>query len=140
VSELHAHEVKPIVGVVTVDDQAVFPEAARAVIEATDGFETLGEACSGEEALVLVDEVDPDLILIDVRMPGMSGIETAARLSVSHPASTIVLVSSEELEGLPAEVERCGAAAYLAKELFGTAALRRLGMLHGARVSRRPPR
>ena len=139
-SELHAHEVKPIVGVVTVDDQGVFPQAARAVIEATEGFESLGEACSGEEALVLVDEVDPDLILIDVRMPGMNGIETAARLSALHPASTIVLVSSEEWEGLPAEAERCGAAAYLAKEQFCTAALRRLGMLHGARVSRRLPR
>ena len=119
------------VGVVTVDDQAVFREVAREVIEATDGFESLGEAGSGEEALRLADEVDPDLVLVDVRMPGMNGVETASRLAAAHPKATIVLVSSEDRSALPTGAESCGAAALLCKEEFGTGALRRLWALHG---------
>ena len=82
----------------TVDDQAVFRQAAREVIEATDGFEHLGEAGSGEEALALAGELDPDLVLVDVRMPGIDGFETARRLSAAHPASTVVLISTECLD------------------------------------------
>ena len=52
------------------------------MIEATDGFEHLGEAGSGEEALALVRELDPDLVLVDVRMPGINGFETARRLAL----------------------------------------------------------
>ena len=101
------------------------------MIEATDGFESLGEACSGEDALLLADDVDPDLVLVDVRMPGMNGVETASRLAAAHPTATIVLVSSEDRTALPADVERCGAAALLCKEEFGTAALRQLWAIHG---------
>jgi CheY-like chemotaxis protein len=56
-------------GVVTVDDQAVFRAAAREVIDATPGFQAVGEAASGEEALALLERVDPGLVLMDVRMP-----------------------------------------------------------------------
>ena len=104
--------------------------------EATPGFESQGEATSGEEALALADEVDPDLVLIDVRMPGMSGVETASRLSAAHPTATSVLVSSDDRTALPADVERCGAAAFLCKEEFGTSALTRLWALHGQGRSR----
>lgn len=124
------------VTVLTVDDQAVFRRAARTVIESTPGFEPIGEATDGEEALVLADEVDPDLVLIDVRMPGMNGVETARRLFAAHPTSTIVLVSSEDMADLPADAERCGAVALLPKERLGPAALRRLWELCGRRAPR----
>ena len=71
----------PTVGVLTVDDQQVFREVAVAVIEATPGFEPVGQAASGEEALRLLETLRPDLALIDVRMPGMDGVETARRLA-----------------------------------------------------------
>jgi DNA-binding NarL/FixJ family response regulator len=128
------------VSVVTVDDQAVFRRVAREVIEATPGFELFGEAASGEEALALADEVEPDLVLIDVRMPGMNGVETASRLAAAHPTSTIVLVSSEDRSALPTAVECCGVAALLCKEEFGTTALRQLWALHGPGASRPAPR
>ena len=69
----------------TVDDQSVFRRVARELIEATDGFAHLGEATCGEEALVLADELRPDLVLLDVCMPGIDGLETARRLRASHP-------------------------------------------------------
>ena len=119
------------VSVVIVDDQAVFRQVAREVIDATAGFEQLGEAAGGEEALALADEVEADLVLIDVRMPGMSGIETARRLSASHPRSRIVLISTDEPGDMPSDAESCGAVALLSKEDFGPPALRRLWALHG---------
>src|SRR3954447_18595440 len=68
------------VGVVVVDDQLVFRQVARAVIAMTPGFELLGEAPSGEEAIAAVSDLHPDLVLLDVRMPGMDGIETTGHL------------------------------------------------------------
>ena len=121
----------------TVDDQAAFRQAAREVIEATDGFEHLGEAGSGEEALALAVELDPDLVLVDIRMPGIDGFETARSLSAAHPAATVVLISAERLEEHPSGDEFFGAAAFVRKEDFGPAMLRQLWVDHG-RHTRRP--
>jgi DNA-binding NarL/FixJ family response regulator len=123
------------VGVVTVDDQAVFRRAAREVIEATPGFELLGEAAGGEAALDLADAVEPDLILVDVRMPGIDGVETARRLCAAHPASIVVLVSSEDSATMPSDLGACGAVAFLQKETFGQPALRRLWAAYGRPAS-----
>ena len=84
------------VTVLTVDDQAVFRRAARELIAATPGFEEIGQASSGPEALELAAERRPDLVLLDVRMPGMDGIETARRLLESESDAVIVLISLEE--------------------------------------------
>jgi DNA-binding NarL/FixJ family response regulator len=123
------------VGVITVDDQAAFRRVARDVIEATRGFVCLGEAACGEEAQVLADRLDPDLVLVDVRMPGLDGLETARRLSVAHPESTIVLLSSDELDAASPAIRSSGATAFLSKRHLGPARLERLWAEHG----RRPP-
>jgi two-component system invasion response regulator UvrY len=119
------------VGVVTVDDQPVFRGAARDVIEATPGFEAVGEACSGEEALGVVDELAPQLVLVDVRMPGMDGIETAQRIRAAHPQVVIVLISIEDPENLPAAAATSGAAALVCKQDLGPRLLRSLWAAHG---------
>ena len=119
------------VGVLTVDDHAGFRAAARQVIEATDGFAALGEAGSGEEALALADALDPDLVLIDVRMAGIDGLETARRFKSAHPRSLLVLVSTEDP---PAGASACGASALIRKECFGPSELRRLWGSHGPTV------
>jgi two-component system invasion response regulator UvrY len=122
---------RAFVRVVTVDDQALFRQVAREVIEATPGFELVGEAAGGEAALDLADEVEPDLILVDVQMPGIDGLETARRLCAAHPASIVVLVSSEDSAAMPSDFGGCGAVAFLPKEDFGQPALRRLWAAHG---------
>ena len=121
------------VKVMTVDDQAVFRVVARRVIEATAGFEHVGEATTGEQALALADELDPDLIFIDVRMPGIDGLETARRLRSSHPKSTTVLISTAAIASLPRGFASCGAAAFVRKQDFGPSLLRRLWTEHGRR-------
>jgi two-component system invasion response regulator UvrY len=123
----------PTVKVMTVDDHAVFREVAREVVQATMGFEHVGDATSGEEALALAESLDPDLILIDLRMPGIDGLETARRLRVSRPDATTVLISTAAFESLPGGFATCGAAAFVRKQDFGPSTLRRLWAEHSRR-------
>src|ERR1043165_2640900 len=83
--------------VLAVDDRAVFLRATRELIAATPGFRQGGEAASGAEALELAADLHPDLVLLDVHMPGMDGVETARRLIESDPQTVVVLVSLDEL-------------------------------------------
>ncbi len=119
------------VGVLVVDDQAHFRRVALEVVGATPGFEPLGEAASGEEALALVADLRPELILLDVRMPVMDGIETARRLSTEHPGGVVILISIDDPSELPDEVGSCGAKTLIRKQDFGSLALRRLWSTHG---------
>src|SRR3954451_18498495 len=119
------------IGVLVVDDQLVFRQVAHEVIDATEEFELLGEAASGPHALAAVAELNPDLVLLDVRMPGMDGIETATRLHRQHPESVVVLISVDEAPNLPGGVSSCGAAALVRKQDFGPALLRRVWTTHG---------
>jgi two-component system, NarL family, invasion response regulator UvrY len=111
------------VTVLAVDDQAVFRRAARSLIAATPGFEQVGEASSGAEALELAAKLDPDLVLIDVRMPDMDGIETARRLARADARAVVVLTSIEDVPELPSSVASVGAEAYLRKQDLTTDAL-----------------
>ncbi len=105
--------------VLVVDDQAPFREAAKAVVGASSGFELAGEAESGERAVELVEALAPDLVLMDIKMPGIGGIEATRRIAESHPATVTFLVSTYAERDLPAAVESAHAAAYINKEDFG---------------------
>jgi DNA-binding NarL/FixJ family response regulator len=119
------------VSVVTVDDQAVFRETARDVIDATPGFDAVGDADSGEAALTVVDELRPQLVLVDVRMPGMNGVETARRIRAAHPDTLVVLISIEEPNNLPAAAASEGCP-LVRKQDFGPGLLRELWAEHGS--------
>lgn len=119
------------VTVVTVDDQEVFLSVARDVVEATPGFTTIAQATSGEDALRVVDEHKPELVLIDVRMPGMGGIETSRRIKQAHPDVVVVLVSIEEPSNLPAP-SVSGAVALVRKQDLGSRMLQGLWLAHGS--------
>ena len=121
------------VRVLAVDDQEVFLRAARTLIAATPGFEQVGEAGSGQEALALAADLRPDFVLVDVRMPGMDGIETARRLADNDPDAVVVLISIEELPELPSAVNSAGAAALVRKQDLSAATLRDLWSTHCGR-------
>jgi DNA-binding NarL/FixJ family response regulator len=84
------------VRVLIVDDAPFFREVARELIDATAGFECVGAACSGEEGIDEADRLRPDLVLMDVRMPGIGGLEAARRLSACGNPAVVVLVSADE--------------------------------------------
>lgn len=89
----------PPVRVAIVDDQAPFRRVARAVVGRTPGFEVVADANSGEEAVRLCRELHPDLLLIDVQMPGMGGVEAARRVRAAG-WSLVVLVSTQSRDDL----------------------------------------
>ena len=104
------------VRVVIVDDQPPFREAARLVFDLLDDFDVVAEATSGEEALAVVEALAPDLVLMDINLPGMSGVEATRRLRELHPDVVAVLVSTYEVEDLPRGAATSGALAYVHKE------------------------
>ena len=109
-----------------VDDQRPFREAARRVVDATAGFAWAGEAASGEEAVMLVRERAPDIVIMDVRMPDMDGIQAARLLAAERPEVTVLLVSAEPLASPAADLLRSRATAFSRKQHFGPALLRLL--------------
>jgi DNA-binding NarL/FixJ family response regulator len=113
-----------VVGVLTVDDHELFRRAAADIIEATDGFEMIGEAACGKEALALVGTLEPELVLMDVRMPEMSGVEAARLMKDAYPETTIALITMEDFWALPPETASCGAVAVIRKQDFGPLLLR----------------
>ena len=121
------------VRVLAVDDGAAFRKAAAAMIAYTAGFEVAGESTDGESAVRLACELDPDLILLDVRMDGIDGIETARRLTAESPTRLVVLVSSGDVQGLSEPAGRAGAAAIMRKHWLSPRVLRGLWMAHRRR-------
>jgi CheY-like chemotaxis protein len=124
------------VRVLAVDDQPVFLTAARALVDSTPGFVLAGEAASGLEAITAAERVAPDLVLLDVRMPGLDGIETARRLTAARPALVVVLVSGHCLEDGRALAADSGAIDYVPKERLRPALLRKLWAQHAGRLRR----
>jgi DNA-binding NarL/FixJ family response regulator len=113
------------VRVLTIDDQPIFRALAREVIEATTGFSSVGEAPDGESGIEAVGRLGPDLVLLDVRMPGLSGIEVARRLVAMHPEVAVVLISIEERIDVPSAAQ-LDAIPLVRKQDFGPRLLRRL--------------
>ena len=107
------------VRVLIVDDQEVFRGAMHDLLRQTPGFEPVGDVSSGVEAVAAVEAVRPELVLLDIRMPGMDGIETARRISARDPGVVIVLVSADEPEDLPDGASSCGAKAFVRKRELG---------------------
>ena len=109
-----------------VDDQAPFRLAARAVLRRLDGFEFAGEASSGPQAIELVDTLHPSLILMDINMPDMNGIEATRRIVAGHPDVAVILCSTHDAKDLPAEAAASGAIAYVSKEHLAADTIRDL--------------
>ena len=107
--------------VLIVDDHKSFRDVARRVLEA-HGFQVVGEAADGESALEAVRELRPEIVLLDVQMPGIDGFEVASRLTANGDAPAIVITSSREGDDFGPLVEQSGARGFVHKaDLSGAA-------------------
>lgn len=112
--------------VLAVDDHDGFREALGELIAATPGFTLIGEASSGEEASRAIEPLCPDLVLMDVAMPGMGGVTAARKILRDYPGVTVVFVSAND-PALNPDVEALGdAVGRVRKQDLGPGRLREL--------------
>jgi DNA-binding NarL/FixJ family response regulator len=111
--------------VLIVDDHPRFRSIARKLLE-HQGYRVVGEAGNGESALAAVRELRPDVVLLDVQMPGIDGFEVAARLNAADDAPAIVLVSSRDRIDFGALIAESGARGFIAKDDLSGPALAQL--------------
>jgi DNA-binding NarL/FixJ family response regulator len=105
------------VRVLIVDDQEPYRRAMAAVVAATEGFAVVGAVTTGEESLVAAADLGPDVVLMDVNLPGLDGV-AATRLLLAEPdAPVVVLLSTYDVDQV--DIEGSGAAAYIAKAELG---------------------
>lgn len=114
------------VRLMVVDDQRPFRVAAARVVARTPGFELVGQAETGEDAVATAPALRPDLVLMDLHLPGMSGIEAATLVAGAVPGAVVVLCSTYRRDDLPFELDSAGVAAYLHKEELRPSALHEL--------------
>ncbi|CAN5432149.1 hypothetical protein BH10ACT2_BH10ACT2_07610 [soil metagenome] len=115
-----------IVRVLVVDDQAPFRAAARAVITRVAGFELIAEATSGEEAVELADALHPAVVLMDINMGVLDGLEATKIITDGHPETMVILVSTYTEDDMPPAARTCGASAYVNKDELSPRVLRQL--------------
>jgi len=97
------------------DDHGVLRAGLRALLESEPDMQVVGEAADGREALRLVDELRPEILLLDVSMPGIDGIDTARQLKKSHPKTRVLILTMHEDVVLAREALQAGASGYLIK-------------------------
>ena len=112
------------IGVLIVDDQPPFRSVARTVVTLARGFDVVGEASTGEESVETALTTRPQLVLMDINLPGINGIEATRRILAENPDTTVILLSTYTEADLPADARTCGAARYVHKEDLSPAVLR----------------
>ncbi|HUV19399.1 MAG TPA: response regulator transcription factor [Ilumatobacteraceae bacterium] len=114
------------VTVMIVDDQPPFRAAARAVIDRVNEFELVAEVASGEDAVETTAAISPQLVLMDINMGELDGIEATRIITGTDPSVKVILVSTYALDDLPPAARTSGAIAYVNKDELSPRALRRL--------------
>lgn len=108
--------------VLIVDDHETFRDAARELLEAA-GFDVVGVAADGPVALIEVERLAPDIVLLDIQLPGLDGFAVADHLATRVPAPTVVLISSRDAVTYGGRVVRAPVAGFLPKRELSGASL-----------------
>ena len=132
-----------IIRVVVVDDHQIVRDGLQALLGALDGVEVVGTAADGRDALHVVDETTPDVVVMDIQMPQLDGIEATRRITARHPGVHVVMLTMNEDDDTVLSAIRAGASGYLlkgsgAEEVLGAIrAAHAGGMVFGATLAAR---
>jgi DNA-binding NarL/FixJ family response regulator len=107
------------IGILLVDDQQLIRQGLRILLELEGDLKVVGEACHGEEAIEAFDELQPDVVLMDVRMPGMDGVEATWRLRERWPTARVIILTTFDDDEYVFEGLRAGALGYMLKDVSG---------------------
>jgi DNA-binding NarL/FixJ family response regulator len=106
-----------MIRVLIVDDQALVRDGFRMILELDGEIEVVGEAHDGESALTAIDQTGPDLVLMDIRMPGMDGLEATRRLMRRNDAPRVLILTTYDADANVVEAMRAGASGFLLKDV-----------------------
>jgi len=116
--------------VIIADDHAVVREGTRHILESEQDIEVVGEAANGAEALVLVERLNPDVAILDISMPVLSGIEATERIKVVRPATAVLILTSYDDDRYVFALLAAGAAGYLLKDVPSAEVVRAVRCVH----------
>lgn len=132
-----------MIKVVLVDDHQLVRTGVKLILEGTGNVRIVGEAESGEAAITVVEETRPDVVLMDISMPGMGGLEATRKLLAAHPGLKVVVLSVHVEEPFPSRFMKVGASGYLTKDCAVEEMLAAITTVHeggryiGAEVARK---
>jgi len=106
-----------VIKVLIADDQALVRSGFRMILESRDDLEVVGEAGDGEQAIRLAEQTRPDVVLMDVRMPGLDGVAATARLTAAPDAPRVIILTTYDLEEPLYAALRAGASGFLLKDV-----------------------
>ena len=106
----------PALRILLADDHPLFRHGLAALLKQTPDFEVVGEATTGDEAVALANSLQPDLVLMDIRMPGVNGVEATRRILAAHPATRVLVVTMFEDDASVFTAMRAGARGYILKD------------------------
>jgi DNA-binding NarL/FixJ family response regulator len=112
------------------DDHTLVREGLRRFIDSIDGVEVLGEAATGAEMVALAGETDPDIVVLDIRMPEMDGIEAARRITEQVPGARVVMLTAYDDRHFVVEAVRAGAQGYVLKSKDAEHLLQAVRLVH----------
>ena len=116
--------------VIIADDHAVVREGTRHILESEQDIEVVGEAANGAEAVVLVERLNPDVAIVDISMPILSGIEATERIKVVRPGTAVLILTSYDDDRYVFALLAAGAAGYLLKDVPSAEVVRAVRCVH----------
>ncbi len=119
-----------IIRVIIAEDHALVREGTRELIEREPDIEVVGEATNGAEAVALVDQLSPDVALVDISMPVMSGIEATERIKSTHPGTAVLILTAYDDDQYVFALLQAGAAGYLLKDVASSEVVRAIRSVH----------
>ena len=129
---------RPKIRVLIVDDHAIVRKGIRALLSEADGFEVVGEADTGQAAVLCAQETQPDVILMDLLMPGMDGIEATRQITSRQPQTRILVLTSFSADSKVFPAIKAGALGYLLKDSSPEELVRAIRQVHRGEPSLHP--